>query len=372
MLIISSFNMRSYPTLWSFILCLIFVSCVTEFDPKLDSSQRRLVVEAQLTTKLGFQYVYLSYDAPYNATSSIFENDVVGARVIVKDDLGKEFLFVDDPVQNNFIKTKQGYNYRSANRFQVEVGRSYQLIIETSDNKIYESSVEKVTPVAGVESVDIDFRVIQRSSILNGMYTVSVNVKDEAGVANFYKWDYHHVRLLDFCREYTIPAAMRGPTLLDPCCQPCYEIVPCVDCLELGNDRLIDGNKFNKSIAEVPYDNFTDYYLQINQYSLSENAYKFWSAIRDQTKNSGGLFDVVPQSVKSNIQNRSDKNEEVIGYFTVSDLHEEVVVVNRNRLTPKPFIVEKYKSPNFVRTQTCFPCEERFDRTSIQPKGWRR
>lgn len=361
--------MRIYPILWSLIICLIFVSCVNEFDPKLESSERRLVVEAQLTTKLGFQYVYLSYDASYNATSSIFEFDVVGARVVVKDDIGNEYPFFDDPIQNNFINTRSGYNYRSVKEFKLEIGRTYQLFVETSDNKSYVSTPEKVLEVPKVARVDIDFEEVSLSSVQNGKYNVSINIKDKSGEPNFYKWDWYHVTTIDYCREFRPNGSL--VTFLDRCCQTCYEIIPCVDCLELGNDRLIDGNTFNKKIAEVPYVNFTNYYMVINQYSVSENAYKFWNAIRQQTKNSGGLFDTVPESVRSNVRNIADENEEVLGYFTVSDLHEEIVIVDRNRFSPKPFIVLKFQPPVFQVTNDCFPCEEKFNRTKTKPRGWR-
>ncbi len=347
-----------------------FLSCINEYDPKLDSSDRRLVIESHLTTKLAFHYVYLTFDAPYNSDASIFKDYVGDAKVMIKDNLGNEYPFLDDPVQNNYIKTSRGYNYRSVNKFKAEIGRSYQLFIETFDKKTYVSAPEKVIQVPKVENVKIDFTEIKPSSYLRGQFKVSVNVKDRAKESNYYKWDWYNVKKIDWCREYSIGNAAGTTSYVDPCCETCYEITPCVDCIEISNDKLIDGNVFNKALTSVPYDNSSNYYLVVNQYSISENAYKFWNTVKEQSKNSGGLFDAIPKSIKGNIKNSKDSKEEVLGYFTVSDLHEEIIIIDRNLSSPKPIIVELYLPP-WIRTEKCWPCVESFNRTKIKPVGWR-
>lgn len=346
-------------------------ACIDEFDPKLDNNKRRLVIEAKLTTKLDHHYVYLTYDAPYNSDASIFKDYVADAKVKIVDDKGTEYQFVDDPLQSNAIKTSFGYNYKSAIKFKAEVGRSYQLFVETFDKKTYVSTIEKVIPVPPVISPKVDFKEITPAAYIKGRFNVSVNVKDQANEKNYYKWDWYHVKKLDWCREYSIGTAAGTTPYVDPCCETCFEIVPCTDCIELASDYLIDGNIFNKAITSVPFDDNTNYYLVVNQYSISENAYKFWNAVKEQSKNSGGLFDATPQSIKGNIKNSKDAAEEVLGYFTVSDLHEEIIVVDRNLTSPKPFIIEKYLPPTWVRTTRCFPCNESYNRTKTTPKGWK-
>jgi hypothetical protein len=355
------------------IICILFLglwSCISEFDPKLNTSERRLVVESQLTTKLDFQYVYLTFDAPYNSDASIFKDYVGDAKVSIKDNLGNEFLFFDDPSQNNYIKTNRGYNYRSVNKFKAEVGRTYQLFVETFDKKKYQSAPEKVFPVPKIENVKVDFKEILPIGYASGLFKVSVNVKDTPNTPNYYKWDWYSVKKLDWCREYAIGTGAGTTPYVDPCCGDCYEKDFCIDCNEIANDKLIDGNVFNKPLLTVPYDSSNNYYLVINQYSISENAFKFWNTVREQSKNSGGLFDAIPKSIKGNIRNINDSKEEVLGYFTVSDLHEEIVIVNRNRSSPKPVIPRIYLFP-WVRTKTCFACVESFKRTKIKPEGWK-
>ena len=341
-------------------ICVGINACVQPFDPALKSDARRLVIESQLTTKLGFQYVYLTYDASYNSDKSVFEEYVPDAKVTLKDNLGNEFAFFDDPAQNNAIRATFGYNYRSVNKIQLVVGRTYQLFVETSDKKKYESTPEKVTAVPKIEKVTSVFREIVPAAYLTterGEFKISIDVKDTPAQKNYYKWDWNRIEKLDYC-------AINRDGRLQECCQDCYEKKPCINCLELGTDNLIDGNSFNRFITNIPYDDTRNYYLVINQYSISENAHKFWNTVKQQSKTSGGLFDPTPKSIRGNFRNISNANEEVLGYFTVSDIHEEIVIIDRNLASPKPFFTP------VVFGGECVPCVESFFRSRIKPKGW--
>ncbi len=359
-----------------FFINLCLFACVEPFDPKLNSDVRRLVIESQLTTKLDYQYVYLTYDAPYNSDVSVFKDYVADAKVVLKDNLGNEFAFFDDPTQNNTIKTPAGYNYRSVNKIQLVLGRTYQLFVETFDKKKYESLPEKVIAVPKIEKVSVVFNEIIPPAYLKterGEFRVSVNVKDIPGEKNYYKWDWYNVKKINWCREYTVGNAAGTLSYVQPCCQDCYEKVICTNCIELENDKLIDGNSFNRNLTKIPFDNTSNYYLVINQYSLNENAYKFWNTVKEQSKTSGGLFDPTPKSIRGNFKNTNNSAEEVLGYFTVSDVHEEIVIIERNLSSPKPFFTEFYQPPFWVKLppSQCFACNESFTRSKFAPKGWK-
>ena len=358
--------------LLSTIICLTLNACVESFDPQLKSDVRRLVIESQLTTKLDYQYVYLTYDVSYNSAVSVFDEYVTGAMVSLRDDLGNEFAFFDDPTRNNIINATFGYNYRSLNKIQLVIGRTYQLFVETADKKKYMSSPEKVLPVPKIEKVITEFFEIIPPAFLKterGVYNVSINVKDTPSEKNYYKWDWYNVQQIEWCGE---GRAGLG-SIVFPCCGNCYEKYLCKNCLELGNDRLIDGNIFNRFLTKIPYDATSNYYLVINQYSLSENAYKFWNTVKEQSKTSGGLFDPTPKSIRGNFSNIANTNEDVLGYFTVSDVHEEIVSIDRNRTSPKPFESQKYLPPAWEKAplSRCVPCQETYIRTKFAPKGWK-
>ena len=51
---------------------------------------------------------------------------------------------------------------------------------------------------------------------------------------------------------------------------------------------------------------------------MSEDEYIYWEKIQNITEQVGGLYDIIPASVSSNIRCIEDPSEQVLGYFSVS------------------------------------------------------
>lgn len=358
----------------SFILFFGLIGCIDRYDPKLTSDKQKLVVEAQITTQLEFQYVFLTFDAGYNSEENLFKFLVKRAKVNIVDDNGKIYEFEDEKLAANSIKSIDGYNYKSINKFKLEVGRSYRLNIETVEGTKYQSEFETVVPVPPVSKTTLEYKELAPpfKNDLKAQWNVYVDVQDPVGVKNFYKWETLHYKQLEYCREWYIYGSGGSVTqaFIDKCCTPCYEYEKCEECFELANDVFVDGNKLIRQyVATVPYNNTTPYFLQVNQYSLTEKAYKFWLAVQQQSKNSGGLFDATPKSIKGNIKNINNPEEEVLGYFSVVDVFPHRINVNRNITGTKPVIKPEY-GEFWNRTETCYPCEETYKRKKTPPIGW--
>jgi hypothetical protein len=56
----------------------------------------------------------------------------------------------------------------------------------------------------------------------------------------------------------------------------------------------------------------------VNQYSLNEDEYLYWEKLQNISQQVGGLYDIIPSVVASNVYSLSDPNEKVLGYFSVS------------------------------------------------------
>jgi Domain of unknown function (DUF4249) len=351
----------------------LFFSCVDLYDPGLKSTQQRLVVEAHLTTRTEFQYVFLTFDSGYNGDETNFKFLVKRAKVAITDDKGKKYEFIDEIAQSNQIKTPEGYNYRSANKFKAELGRSYMLTVETLEGKKYESTMESVLAVPSISKTYTEFQTTIPPAKVAGNFNVFIDTKDPAETKNYYMWRSYGVQQINYCREWYIYGAGGAPTeaYVDKCCEPCYEKVVCEECFELGNDKLNNGNNIVKQfITNVPFLETKPYYLVINQYSLNEAAYKYLNALKQQSKNSGGLFDATPQSLQGNIKSKTDEKEEVLGYFTVSDVNDQITYINRNISNPKPSPYVEY-SDFWKRTEICYPCQESYKRSKFAPPGWK-
>jgi hypothetical protein len=60
------------------------------------------------------------------------------------------------------------------------------------------------------------------------------------------------------------------------------------------------------------------YSILVDQYSLNEDEYLYWEKLQSITEQVGGLYDIIPSPVPSNVYCVDDPNEKVLGYFSVS------------------------------------------------------
>ena len=85
------------------------------------------------------------------------------------------------------------------------------------------------------------------------------------------------------------------------------------------------------------------YSLLLIQYSLSKNAFWYWSELAKNVQSKGGLFDTQPALTPSNVCNVGDENELVIGYFSISGISEKRIFVGTVQG------LEIFMDPNFCR-----------------------
>jgi hypothetical protein len=60
------------------------------------------------------------------------------------------------------------------------------------------------------------------------------------------------------------------------------------------------------------------YSMLVNQYSLSEDEFQYWEKLQNISENVGGLYDIIPASIPSNVYCTDDPSQNVLGYFSVS------------------------------------------------------
>ena len=80
------------------------------------------------------------------------------------------------------------------------------------------------------------------------------------------------------------------------------------------------------------------YSILVNQYSLSEDEYNYWEKIQNVEEQVGGLYDIIPASVPSNIRCIEDPGEKVLGYFSVSSKSSKRIFIKDDF----PGIIDRY------------------------------
>jgi len=200
------------------------------------------------------------------------------------------------------------------------------------------------------------------------MFNVFVDVKDPVTEGDYYRWTWKSYQKAGFCEIYTVPRTDPPVRFLRKCCENCWNITQCLGCVNVASDKLVNGRTLAKqNIGQIPYDDTTPFYMLIEQMSLSKEAYLFWSNVKAQANNSGGIFDTAPAMIKGNIKNLTDATKLMLGYFQVSAITQKAVFIQRNNLSLPPYSIGLITYPFDTE---CAVCKESPYRTAKRPLNW--
>jgi hypothetical protein len=82
------------------------------------------------------------------------------------------------------------------------------------------------------------------------------------------------------------------------------------------------------------------YSLLVNQYSISEAAYKYWNQLKINSTDEGGLYDRQPLATQGNMHNITDPTKVVLGFFGASSVTSKRIFVK-----DVPGLISDYYSP---------------------------
>lgn len=309
---------------------LLAASCITPIDFAVPDTGALLVVDGDITTEPGPYTVRLFKSFVVNDR---YENPVpeFGAQLKISDDQGNE---------ESFRETEKGV-YRTSGTIRGAIGNSYTLHIRTLDGKEYESAPESIKEAGTLDSLYYEY--VSETQVVNGQpvplrgFRIRINA---TGVAerNLLRWKWTGTyRILTFPEQHT-KISDRGP-YPDPL--PCsgyryrdgkltsYEACSCCTCwLNTYPDRPIlsdeqfvsEGSFKGIAVAFVPLDRrffHEKFHIEVEQHNLSEQAYEFWRAVRDQKDGATSLFQPPNARAISNIRCLTSE-EDVLGYFSAT------------------------------------------------------
>jgi len=282
-------------------ILLLLNSCIAQFVPKIEEEKELLVVQGLITDQDVTDTIKLSRSLPLGEVSAA--RPVGGCAVTISDDLGTVC---------SLSETKAG-TYLTPTSFHGVPGRSYTLHVKsnsTFNNLNYESYPSEMIPVPPVDSIYYEKTVIEPAS---GFYKgidgcqIYLNTHDPENKCRFFRWDFAEtwvLRLLFPVKNMTCWISDKSRSV------------------NIKSTAALNESKV--SSYPIQYiTNVTDrlkmeYSILVNQYSMNEDEYIYWEKIQNIAVEVGGLYDVIPASVPSNIRCIEDPAEKVLGYFSVS------------------------------------------------------
>jgi len=334
---------------------LFLASCIDPLETVIDDEVNILIVEGSVTTKAGPQEIRLTQSARYGGISDGFVRPLHGATVVIRDSDGinfplteKVFEWIDEWHRHISIpRSETAGIYITADDFSAVVGKTYTLLITTTNGIEYTSLPEKVIQGAGIQELNVQFNKIDlgNNNFRTG-FKVDATFRDRAEEQNYYLWrNSGTYQALTFPQDYVVfdlGSLMDVPAPKD-CCEICWVTEFMGDnTLRVLSDNNVNGNSIIDQAAFIKDDGlrFGDKYLvRIELHTLNREAFQFFDLVRNQQSINGDIFDPPPATIRGNMINLTNPDENVIGYFRASDVTVDSIFILKEMLqAPSPYL----------------------------------
>jgi hypothetical protein len=294
-------NMIKLHKIYFILLTLIMTGCVAQFIPQVEEEKELLVVQGLITDQPVRDTIKLSRSLPLGQVSAA--RPVSGCSVSVSDNLGNIY----------YLTEGQKGIYVTPENFQGIPGRFYTLHVSSnasSSNLDYESYPMEMKPVPPINNLYYEKTVIEKPEGffkgVNGCQ-ILLDTKDSTNQCRFYRWDFTETWILRL--RFEVPNQLCWIT------ERAHQVN--IKSTAAFNESIIKAYPINY-ISNVSDRLKTRYSIVVNQYSVNEDEYAYWQKIQNIAFQVGGLYDIIPASVPSNIKCIQDPTEKVLGYFSVS------------------------------------------------------
>lgn len=305
-------------------LILLFsslIACIDPFKPNLKGTTSILVVDALLTNENRSYVFKLSWTSQTQNTEPVMVN---GVSVMIKDKYG---------VTTNFTQTEPGIYRSDSLQFLGETGNSYILEIRTQGGNEYESDTCTMYPVQPIDTIyyrkDQEF-VNNGSEIQDGLRIFLDS--ENNGDCKYLRWLYNE------WWKFSVPEPKKFNYInesdireVDTVKQVCYAN-NISDEITIKSTVSAATNKIEKlPILFIPSNQserlLVQYYVEIKQLSLSKTEFEFWNQMKEINEGGVDFFEKQPYSIPSNIHNKSNPAELVLGYFQVSAVETKSIYI---------------------------------------------
>lgn len=311
-----------------FAILLFGAACIEPYNIEISDYRDILVVDALITNRQSEYTVKLS--RTFNHQNDTIKY-VAGAKVEVTDDIGNTFYF-DERETGIYVSDKT--------IFTGQIGRKYQLYIQTTDGEEYLSDISEMIPVSEIDAVNFgyDTGFVENDTIEVPGVRLYVDVDGNETACSFYRWQIEEAWMFSvpYQKRIEVDENNQIHDVNIPGKKFCWKYDSSDEIIikstaNLENNTLVNFPLFFASPSLT--DRFTiRYSALIKQYSLNETEFNFWSNLKNTTEVTGDIFQKQPFTLKSNIKNISNPQELVLGYFQVSALTEKRIFINARQL----------------------------------------
>jgi len=306
------------------LLVLLLVQCKQEYIPQIKESDiKLLVVEGYINSGQGPTTIYLSRVADLTDTALIPE---LSAQVNIQNDNGGIFTLTDN-----------GNGEYTIPQLILDNNAKYRVSIRTINGKEYVSDYSPVKHTLVIDSIT------WRKE--NEGVQIYVNTHDDQNDTSYYRWTYSetwefhsaYVSSLDYIRDPVTNDAVALTGRVNPdAIYTCWRTQQSTNII-LGSSEKLTANRIFlpiRFIEPLGEELSVRYYIEMSQYALSHDAYRFYQRLKRNTEQIGTLFDPQPSQLTTNIHCLSDSLEEVVGFVEITDQQQAHIFITNDDVKP--------------------------------------
>ncbi len=209
----------------------------------------------------------------------------------------------------------------------------YRINITTKDNKNYVSAFTPVRTTPPIDSISWKKE--------NDGLQLYVHAHDDAGKTRFYQWKYDETweirsAFVSNLIYYTSGRDNIAVTYKFPGHEFDYSMYRCWQYNKLRNLQIGSTEKLTKDVVYLPLAFIEPqsiklsvlYSIQLRQYALSAEAYRFYLQMKKNNEQLGSIFDAQPSEANGNIVCTTNPNEIVIGFVDVTQEQVKRIFLN--------------------------------------------
>jgi len=255
------------------------------------------------------------------------------SRTIAVSDTSRRQLETNAAVT---VESEDGESYNLQNRFDgvyyspllpITSTKEYRLHIFTADGKEYASDYVPVKLTPPIDS--ISWKLDPGKGV-----TIYANTHDPTNTSQYYRWEYvetweHRPKYLSELIWDRTVQYLRGRTPEEQIYR-CWNTDTSGEILLASTTGLAADVVHEKPLIQIPYASEKIdkvYSILVKQYTLTKGGYEFWTNLKNNTEQLGGIFDPQPFADYGNIHCISNLAEPVLGYITACSTAEQRIYV---------------------------------------------
>ena len=307
---------------------LALCACADVVDLNTTPGDAQLLVFGRVTSGLEGNIIQIATTSPINNGQQPEERAMV-------------YLVHEDGERERYMPTSEPGVYELENTTLIgQPGESYHVEIQLVDGRRYHSVPEKMPQKAGQDHLDFEagpIRIINENRIEISRNAVQLYVRSEifdTEVDSYIRWN-----LLETFLFPERPQIVDTPDFPPQWCYVTNDLEEQAVFLYDGSELKTNEIARRLMTTQFSRDDFAvEYYFQVVQSSMTREAHRFWSDIYQVTNAQGSIFDRPMAPVVGNVFNVDNPDEDVLGYFEVSQVDTTRIMLNAQDL---PFAVSR-------------------------------